>query len=657
MVLETYNEIVVVGGYEINDQQLVPSADVWGYARVARDGHAHPGWEMRASAPYPIAGSAISKTGQSHLVMIGGNRATVTLNNLLDGRQAIKAESEVWAFHDPFSVWNKIGETKSPAFDGLLTAVGGDRYLWIDGKKESRTVESAHELEFLASTKTMSFIDWVVVGLYFLVVAGIGYYFSKKQTGAASFAIGGGNTKWWATALSLMASGVSTISFMALPALAACTGMAGKGPMLFMFIGMWVSAHITFPILRRLNITSTFEYVEQRFGVSLRLVGSFVSIITQLMGRIGIVVMLPALAISTMVGIDPWISILAMGIITTIYSAVGGFEAVIWTDVVQGILLIGGFIFIGILAIVRIDGHFGTLMAYAEELNRLNFFLTEFDVTIGNMWFAMLGMILGTLQFASDQVTAQRVLATPLKDVRKMAYMSGFFGVFTAFLSGFVGLALFGFFKDNPEMMSPVMKNDQLVPIFIVNEVPVGLAGLILAALFAAAMSTVSSSVNVCGVLIGEDFYKRLFKNTTEKSEMRVMQVVTVISGFIGTGVALWLVSMDMPTLWESFVRIMSYVGGGFGAVFILGMFTRRTHEYGAIFGVVAGYGMAMYLNSSSFNVHYSALGLIITMFSVVGGYVFSLIVPCKAKPLTGLTIFDQVEDRVSEGDLLKDVG
>jgi SSS family transporter len=424
--------------------------------------------------------------------------------------------------------------------------------------------------------------------------------------------------------------------------------------MIFMLVGILISGYVTFPILRKLKITSTYEYLEQRFGPMLRVVGSFNSIIVQLMGRIGIVVMLPALAISSMVGLPPWVSILAMGMITTIYSALGGFQAVIWTDVFQGILLILGFIGIGVIAYFRIEGGWETVEAYGTELNRFNLFLTEFDVSIGNMWFAIIGLILSTLSFASDQTTAQRVLCSPLKDVRKIAFLGGFFGLFCAFLPAFVGIMLFAYFKDNPTSLNPVMDNDQMVPIFIIQEVPVGMAGLILATLFAAAMSTVSTSVNVCSVLACEDFYKKIAKNVTPKQEMRFMQIATVISGIFGTALALYLVNMELPTLWESFTRIMSYIGGGFGAVFILGMFTRRTHELGAIIGVAAGFCMAYYLNGSDLNVHYSGLGILIVGFSILMGYVSSLIIPWEKKDLTGLTIFDQVDDTVNDEELAK---
>ncbi len=654
--LETYNEMLVLGGYEFAaDGTLVPVAESWGFSRIPRDGQIAQGWQKREPLPLPMARAAYAKSGQSHLLVLGGDPEPTTLAGLLDGRPPARVLDGVWSYHSPFDVWHQLGSLDAPSAQGFLAPVPGKaEFVLLDGRGTGGAVSPAFHLKFEISTKKLGWQDWLMLGFYFVAVALIGYHFSRKQKDAESFALGNRETNWVAAAISLMASGVSTISFMALPALTACIGLANTGGMVFMLLGMFVSAHLTYPILRRLKITSTFEYIEQRFGPSLRLVGSFNSIVSQMMGRIGIVVMLPALAISSMVGIDPWISILAMGIVTTIYSAAGGFEAVIWTDVLQGILLLLGFIAIGVLALANTDGGFATMWTSAVELNRDNFFLLSTDVRIQNIYFSIIGFTLSIMAFASDQITAQRVMCIPMKHVRKLAYMGGAFGVLTAWLSAFVGMSLFGFFRDKPEYLNPVMVNDQLVPIFIVNMIPVGLAGLILATLFAAAMSTVSSSVNVCGVLVAEDFYKKFSRKVTPRKEMRVMQVVTLISGTLGTGMALWLLTMDLPTLWEAFMRLMAYIGGGFGGIFILGMFTRRTHELGAIIGVIASFGMAWYFNHSEISLHYSALGLFITFSCIAVGYVSSLIIPWKRKPLLGLTVWDQVKDRVSDEELAR---
>ncbi len=654
VVRETYNEVVVSGGWRLEDGQLELDPQTWGYARIARDGHAEPGWEQRADHPEPVAMPAFGKSGQSHMLVAGGDRSGGPLAGLLDGSKATTPTPVVWSFHVPTDTWQLIGELEIPSYGGLLVKENDADFMLVDAREATGPATATQRLAFTRATRPMKVVDWGIIVLYFIVVACIGAWFAKKQTTSAEFALGNRKTKWWAAAISLFASGVSTISFMALPALFACIGLVQFGGAFFILPGILISAYLTYPLLRRLNITSTFEYLEMRYGLTLRLVGSLVGILVQLMGRIGIVVMLPALAISAMTGMSPMLAILLTGIVTTIYSTAGGFEAVVWTDVTQGILMMVGFVALGVLAFLNIDGGWVTFVEYGTAMDRFNLFLTKFDLTTHMIWFAMAGSIMGLMSFASDQATAQRVLSIPMKDVRKMAFMFGAYAFIVAAVVAFVGLALFGFFKSQPEYLNPVMKNDQMVPIFILSKVPVGLAGLLIATMFAAAMSTVSTSVNSCAVMFGEDFYKRFRRKTTSKEEMRVMQLVSVVIGIVGTGLAMWLLSRPMPTLWESFQRIMAMIGGGFVGVYSLGMFTRRTHELGAILGVVASFFAAYFVQHLPFDIHYMGLGMIIQSVCLIVGYGSSLIIPWRRKPLSGLTVWDQISNEEAEARAAK---
>ena len=650
VVCETYNEIVVSGGWTLDDDgKLEVSSQTWGYCRIARDGHAEGGWDHRADMPQPVALPAFAKTGQAHLTILGGDVSGGTLSQLLDGTKPVSLIRSVWAFHDPTDSWAELGALPQASVGGVFDPLSGETYFLVGAEDASGDGLSGLQFDFVRATRPMKMVDWAVIVVYFAIVAFIGVWFARKQNSAEEFALGNRNVKWWAAAISMFASGVSTISFMALPALVACIGLASTGPSIFLLVGVFLSAFLTYPLLRRLEITSTYEYLERRFGSVLRLTGSFIGIMTQLMGRIGIVVMLPALAISTMTGLDPWKAVLITGVLTTFYASAGGFEAVIWTDVTQGILMLVGFTAIGITTYLNVDGGFGAAVEMGRSLDRTNLFLIDFDVTTNMMWFAAVTQVIMVMAFASDQATAQRVLCTPMKDVRKLAFLGGTFSIANAYLVGFVGLGLFAFFKTHPDLLNPVMKNDQMVPLFILHRIPLGLSGLLIATLFAAAMSTVSTSVNSCAVMFGEDFYKRFRKNITSKHEMRVMQIVSLVSGFCGTGLALWLLSMPMPTLWETFTRIMALFGGGFIGVFALGMFTRRTHELGAIIGVFISAFVAFYIQYLPWVLHYGGLSVIIVSSCMVSGYLFSLIIPWKRKVLRGLTVWDMITDEEAQ--------
>jgi SSS family transporter len=650
---ETHNEIVVTGGFRpVEGGLLQPAGETWGYARVARDGQVHPGWQQRAPMPEPVSDAAFAKTGQAHLLFLGGNRSGGTPGDFLAGRLPVDAAGGVWAFHSPTNTWVEVAKLGRPAFGGATVQVDDETCRWAGGQFADGTPVPLTAFRFPQATKRVAVLDWVVIAAYFVVTALIGFWFSRKQDSAEEFALGNRKMKWWAAAISSTATGVSTISFMAIPALIACTSLVHTFPAVFIIPGVLVGAFITYPMLRRLNITSAFEYLDRRFGRALRLFGSFNGIVVQMFGRIGVVVMLPALAISSMTGINPFYSVLAMGILTTLYSAAGGFEAVVWTDVFQGILMIVGFLLIGVLALANVPGGLPEVWRLGQEADKFRLAILDFDPTLPMIWFTILGTILGFLTFASDQATAQRVLATPMADVRKFAYLTGFNAVLVAVVAGAVGIFLFAFFKTSPEYLSPVMKNDQMVPLFLVNMVPAGISGLLLATLFAASMSTISSSVNSCSVLVAEDFYKRFRPQAGSRELMRVMQVTTLVAGAVGTAIALWLLQAPLPTLWETMNRIMALLGGGFGGVFILGMVTTRANQSGAIVGVVVAFVVAFVLQTTEVPVHYAGLGSLITLSCVITGYLASLVLPGSQKDLRGLTIWTMVSQRVTDDDL-----
>ncbi|WOO43440.1 sodium:solute symporter [Rubellicoccus peritrichatus] len=650
LMSQVYNELLIGGGWSVQpvDGRLIatPSADAWGFSPDPREGHKNGGWEQRADLPIALADSSIAKTGQSHVVVAGGDQSSPELSQLLSGMHEAEPTDLLLSYHGVTNTWLPLASLPKPQTGGAL--LPWNEATWLMFGNDVRPGNSLlHELEFENVSRTLGWLDWVVVALYFCVIAGIGFYFARKQDSAEEFALGNRQVKWWAAAVSLMATGVSTISFMAIPALVSSTSLVFTLPSLIIIPGIFISAYLTFPLLRKLNITSTYEYLENRYGLTLRLVGSAIGIIGQMLGRMSVVILLPALAINAVTGIDVTISVLCMGILTTVYSTLGGFEAVVWTDVTQGLLMIGGFFLIAILAFINVPGGFDTVIDYGRECGRLEWLILEWDWAVPMVWFAIIGQLIQLMSFASDQATAQRVLCTPMKDVRKLAFLFGGFSVLVAWLAGAVGIGLFAYFKSNPAELSPLMKNDQIVPYFIVNKMPVGVAGLMIATLFAASMSTVSTSVNTCAVLFGEDFVKRFRKGISSIAEMRIMQAVSLFSGLVGTAMAVYLVNSSMPSLFELMTRLAALLGGGFVGVYALGMFTRRAHELGAIFGVLVSIAVAVWLNMDGNGdwLHWSGWAIIITGSCIVFGYLFSLVVPWRRNDLTGLTIFDQIPD------------
>lgn len=200
-VCETYNEIVVSGGWRLKDGQLVVAPDTWGFARVARDGHAEPGWVQRAGQPAPVALPAFSKSGQGHLLLAGGNAANGRLDAFLDGQMPVDARAAVWSFHDPTDTWHQIGELSTSVSGGILADEGDAKFLLAAALTRDGLAIEGQRLAFTRSTKPMKLIDWAVIIAYFLVVASIGAWFARKQNSAEEFALGNRNVKWWADAI------------------------------------------------------------------------------------------------------------------------------------------------------------------------------------------------------------------------------------------------------------------------------------------------------------------------------------------------------------------------------------------------------------------------------------------------------------------------
>ena len=613
-----YNELVIAGGIDASGR---PTAEVWGYSPVPREGHTEKGYERRADCPVPVtSASPAVRTGQSHWMIASGGKLLL--------------------FHDVTDTWLEFAMLDQPIPGGFWRPGASGREWILDNGTEARSVL------FDNSQELLPFWDYVVIVLYFVVVAAIGVFFSRRQKNASDFALGGQRIKWWAAAISIMASGVSAVSFMAIPAMIASTSLVFTASSILILPGIAVAAYVTYPLYRRLNITSTYEYLENRYGVTLRLVGSALAIMGQIFARMSVVILLPALAISPLTGISTGLCVLLIGVVTTLYSSAGGFEAVIWTDVIQGLLILVGFLTVGAVAYCCLPDGMNTLVECGLEADKFRLFMTNWDFSLPVIWITVIGTVIGWTTFASDQVTAQRITCTPLKDVRKLSLLSGLLGFIVAVMAGGIGVILFACYKSDPGLLDPAMQNDQMVPLFILKRVPVGITGVIVATLFAASMSTISTSVNTCAVLFGEDFVKRFRKNLSSRAELRAMQAMSLFSGFFGTGMAYYLIHSETPSIQQLNVELGALFGGGFAGVFALGMFTRKTHELGAIVGILCG-AVVPFLLKFYFvgSLHWTVWGIAGVLSCMVFGYLASLVIPWKRKPLTGLTIFDQMPE------------
>jgi len=496
--------------------------------------------------------------------------------------------------------------------------------------------------------------DYVCLALYFAVNLGIGWWCRQRsRRSATSYFLGSGRVAWWAAAVSFFATSVSSISFMALPAKSfqgdwlaigsapaqSCAGILTG----FVFVG----------ILRRLNMTTVFDYLERRFDRRVRYFGAGMAIVLKVIGRMSIVMLLPALALATVTGLNVYVSILLMGVVTTIYAMEGGFEAVVWTDVLQSAVMVGG-VTIALWHIAAgVPGGLDGIMTTANAAGKFHAVSWDFNFTQPTVW-VFVGMFLATVFFQlSDQPLMQRMLATAdERDAKRTVTMGNFIGLLSGFVFFFIGTALWTFYQAHPERLTKTLSGDTIFPYFIVNELPHGVVGVIIAGLFAAAMGALSSALNSSATIIVSDFYGTLRPGLPAETRTRLGWWVTLICGAIATGMALFLAWRNVPSLWDEFLRLAALLGGGFPGVFALGLLTRRANGPGVCIGAVTGiafiWGMQTFTTTSVF--FHTFLAISCTM---VVGYVASFFFAARVpgKNLQGLTVWDlrqPVADRVA---------
>ncbi|WOO43199.1 sodium:solute symporter family transporter [Rubellicoccus peritrichatus] len=598
----------------------------WTYRIKPIDTVTHQGWKKLKHLPFDPSGAFAYPSGQAHLIVFEGNPDSTGI-------------TPIRAYHRDTDTWIQQGELPEGVIP--LAVIQGDNEIRLVTETNGKGVV-VQDILLNSRINTLTLIDYVVMLIYFGLMAAIGLYFAKKQDSSEEFALGNRNVKWWAAGISMFATGASSISFMAIPALTFRSNLVWFFPVFLLIPIFFLQAYVIYPLLRKLALTSTYEYLERRYHPALRYLASLQCIVFQVFGRMSIVLLLPALAISVVTGLDVGLSVLLMGILTTIYTAVGGFEAVIWTDVCQGILMLFGALLISTIAIGALPGGFGEFIEVNQRFERFDFAILSWDYTLPTIYILTIGTLIHQLSYVADQPTIQRVFATPEKEIKKLAGMSTFCGIAIAAVVNLVGLATFAYFHAFPERLDPTMSNDQIVPLFIVQSIPVGISGLIIAALFAASMSTLSSSMNSVATLVSEDFYRLINRNSSDRSRLILMKSSSLIVGLVGTGIAYYMARMELRSMFQTWNEITALLGGGFVGIYIVGMFSNRTHSVGALIGALASIGCVLYAKHMT-EIHWVYYLPIAISSCVIISYITSLVLPLKSsKDLTGLTIFNR---------------
>ncbi|MFL2599850.1 MAG: sodium:solute symporter [Flavobacteriaceae bacterium] len=478
----------------------------------------------------------------------------------------------------------------------------------------------------------LNFFDYLIILIYFLILSFIGFYFSKRQKSIDDYFKGGGRIPSWAAGISIFGTALSPITFLAIPAKTYSTDWLYFIFNITIFLVAPIIIYLFIPFYRNLNITTAYEYLEKRFNVQIRLIGSICFIIYQI-GRIGIVLFLPSLALNLIIGIDIYFCISIIGIISLVYTLIGGIEAVIWTDVMQVIILLGGVIISIFVIITSIDGGITKIIEIANLNGKFKTFDFSFSLNQPTIWVMLIGGIFTNITtYGTDQTIVQRYLVTKTKDdAKKSIWINAITSIPASFIFFFIGTALYVFFKLNPkELNENFISNDAIFPWYIITQLPEGISGLLIAAILAAAMSSLSSSMNSASSSYINDIHKRFFQKKIIKS-LRTSRQSTFIIGLMGISFAFFLMSNDLKSLWDEFNKILGLIIGGLGGVFLLGVLTKKANSFGVLLGLIFSFVIQFFVVKYKVThlLMYTATGV---LSSFILGYFFSLFRFSKSK-------------------------
>ncbi|MBQ3314982.1 MAG: sodium:solute symporter [Kiritimatiellae bacterium] len=430
-------------------------------------------------------------------------------------------------------------------------------------------------------------LDIAVIAAYLALMAGVGFVFMRRNRTSDAYFRAGGRLPWWVVSLSIYATMFSSITFMSVPA------MSFSGDMSYFAIsfGIPVLALVTvrwyLPFFRRLNLTSAYEYLEARFNLPCRLFAS-AAFILFMVARTAIVAYLPALAVCAVSGIDVNLAIAAVTAVTILYCTVGGVEAVIWSDFVQSVILIASTALILAWLVAGTDGGLGGFVSAGMAAGKFRVFDLAFDWTKPCFWVVLTGGLVANLaSYTSDQCVVQRYMTTPdERSAAKSILFNGALSFLNCFVFFVVGVALWTYYRSHAAALPPGTKPDAVLAVFIARELPTGVSGLVLAAVAAATMSTLSANLNSAASAVTTDFYRRF----GGRRPLLCGKISTVAVGVLGGAMALWLANADVGNVYDQFQRFLGVLTGGLGCLFFMGVFMKRVNGFGATCGLVANY-------------------------------------------------------------------
>jgi len=436
--------------------------------------------------------------------------------------------------------------------------------------------------------RTLVWPDYLVLAAYFGLTLLIGLHGARAKQSTHAYFRANNSVVWWVAGISFYATGASSISFMAIPATTYAGNWLAFGSAVAGIAANLIVAFVFVSLLWRLNITTIFEYLDQRFGRSVRIMGAVLTLLLKIFARMSVVMLLPAIALSTVTGLNVYLSIVLMGGVTIVYSMVGGLAAVVWTDVMQFCVTMLGVVVALAYIVHGVPGGVTGVLQTGAQYGK--FHLVDWGLNFTRPTVAVfVGMTLATaFTQLADQPLLQRAFATPNESAaRKGVLFCALIAIPCATLFFFTGSALFAFYHFHPDRLPASPCTDTIFPFFIVNEIPPAVVGLVIAGLFAAAMGTLGSAMNSTAAIVVRDLYMPFGRGLKDDEYVRIARYATIFAGAAATAMAAYIASLNVTSLWDHFLKLIALIGGGFPGVFALGLLTRRANAPGVIIGTV----------------------------------------------------------------------
>lgn len=442
--------------------------------------------------------------------------------------------------------------------------------------------------------------NWVVIALYFIGMFMVGVYFARRTTSTDDYFKAGGRVPAWVTACSIYATALSSISFIAIPASVFRGGwLLGMAPIGIILMVLW-AALVFVPFFRRVNVTTAYEYLGKRFDNKFRIIGSLAFILFHII-RMAVVLYLPTLALQqALPSLNPVVLTVGVAVFCVAYTSMGGIEAVLWSDAIQTIvLLVGAFLIIIMGFSAAPEGVGQGFKALSDGGLILNSDFFSFDLAKTSLWAMLIGGLVNSIySYVGSQDIVQRYNTTKNEtEAKKSLFINIPLLLTSIFIFVGMGSALYVFFNFGNKLPETINGN-AILPYFVIKYIPTGISGLVLAAIFAAAQSTVSSSLNSVSTCMTSDILEQLRPDMSDKQKLNFAKGSSWVVGIISTILAVHFLYAGQGDMFLYFQAITGLLGGPIAGVFLVGIFFDKVNTKAVWVGFIASVLVATYLGN-----------------------------------------------------------